>query len=384
MTTAMTVAAPQWENQELLDTIKQTVCKGATDAQFRMFIEVCKATGLNPFLKEIWFVPSVGVMAGRDAYLKKANEHPQFDGMETRVERDDKNVPIKAVCTVWRKDRGHPIIAEAYYNEYRKSGAVWQTYPSAMIAKVAEVLALKRSFAINGIVTEEEIGNPEERGSKEAQREYLASRGIGLPGNKARCCEGGFFGEEHDCRKSKPTSPEVIHELADALDQPPAIKTIEMRHASQVAEADAALAEVKKPAKRKKGGVSFETLKHFKELKGMLRDVTGDDLAYYTRLRDSGYEHSDEIKDDAEARGLYKALLLIHKRATEQKQLLALFEHSSEVIGVREFTDLLGVHGAETMADAMQLGGDALGALLTELKAKVDEHAPKDSVTLRS
>jgi phage recombination protein Bet len=150
--------------RETIETIKQTVCKGATDAQLKVFLEVCRATTLNPFLREVWFVPSVGIMAGRDGYLAIANRNPQFDGMETRVERDEKNVPIKAICTVWRKDRAHPIICEAYYSEYRKSSGVWSQYPSAMISKVAEVLALKRSFAINGVVTEEEIGT----GSREA------------------------------------------------------------------------------------------------------------------------------------------------------------------------------------------------------------------------
>jgi len=158
----------RYDQPAMIETIRQTVCKGATDAQFRMFIEVCRGSGLNPFLREIWFVPSVGIMAGRDGYLAVANKHPQFDGMETRVERDEKNVPIKATCTVWRKDRVHPIICEAYYNEYKKGGGVWAQYPSAMISKVAEVLALKRSFAINGVVTEEEIGNPEPRGSAAA------------------------------------------------------------------------------------------------------------------------------------------------------------------------------------------------------------------------
>jgi phage recombination protein Bet len=152
------VVRDKYDQPSMADTLKQTVCKGATDAQFRMFIEVARATGLNPFLREIWFVPSVGIMAGRDGYLAVANRHPQFDGMETRVERDAKNVPIKATCTVWRKDRGHPIICEAYYSEYRKQSGVWTQYPSAMISKVAEVLALKRSFAINGVATEEEIG----------------------------------------------------------------------------------------------------------------------------------------------------------------------------------------------------------------------------------
>ncbi len=160
----------QYDDAEMIRTLRETVCRGATDAQFRMFVEVCRATTLNPFLREIWFVPQVGILAGRDGYLAIANRHPQFDGMETRVTRDEKNVPIKAVCTVWRKDRSHPIICEAYYSEYRKSSGVWSQYPSAMISKVAEVLALKRSFAINGVVTEEEIGTGEPRGSAEASR----------------------------------------------------------------------------------------------------------------------------------------------------------------------------------------------------------------------
>ena len=164
------VARDRYDERVMVETLKQTVAKGATDAQFRMFIEVCRATGLDPFLREVWFVPSVGIMAGRDGYLAIANKHPQFDGMSTHVDRDDKMVPIKATCTVWRKDRGHPIICEAYYSEYKKGGNVWSQYPSAMISKVAEVLALKRSFAINGVVTEEEIGSgePLPRGSAAA------------------------------------------------------------------------------------------------------------------------------------------------------------------------------------------------------------------------
>lgn len=164
MSTELTVvggaAVSRYDNPEIISTIKQTVCKGATDAQLRVFLEVCKRTGLDPFLKEIWYVAEKSlIMAARDGYLRVANEHPMFDGMETRVERDDKKVPIRATCTVYRKDRAHPITCEAYYSEYKKSSPVWTQYPSAMISKVAEVLALKRSFAINGVVTEEEVGN---------------------------------------------------------------------------------------------------------------------------------------------------------------------------------------------------------------------------------
>jgi phage recombination protein Bet len=183
MSTALTVhqgggaQISKYEDREFIDTIKQTVCRGATDAQLKMFVEVCKSTGLNPFLKEIWYVAEKGlIMAARDGYLRVANENPQFDGIETRVERDENAKPIKAVCTVWRKDRNHPTVCEAYYSEYKKSSPVWQQYPSAMIGKVAEVLALKRSFAINGVVTEEEIGDiPTPQGPPPNSKEAAAA-----------------------------------------------------------------------------------------------------------------------------------------------------------------------------------------------------------------
>lgn len=163
--TALVPVKFSWDTKEGVATIKQTVAKGATDAQLFMFLEVCRSTGLNPFLREVWFIQnknqpeSSQIMAGRDGYLRVANEHPAFDGMETKVEwNGERTTPIRAVCTVWRKDRTHPITMEAEWRDYYKSGsAVWTQYKGAMISKVAEVLALKRAFSINGVVTEEEV-----------------------------------------------------------------------------------------------------------------------------------------------------------------------------------------------------------------------------------
>ena len=302
--------AIRWDDAELLETIKQTVCKNATDSQFRMFIEVCKATGLNPFLKEIWYVPSVGVMAGRDGYLRKANEHPQFDGMETRVERDAKDIPIKAVCTVWRKDRNHPVIAEAYYNEYKKGGNVWQTYPSAMISKVAEVLALKRSFAINGVVTEEEIGTKEERGSREAQVEYLESKGIAAPAPKE---------------------------------------------------------------KRKRGTISFDALKDWGKLKKDVAEVTGSTELYYTALNTYGYDHADEIKTKEDGISIWRIIGAGLTKARADKELTAILEHASEVLGVRTFGEILKRHSIDSIESVLSMESDPLTALLAEIKFFVDE-----------
>lgn len=385
MSTNALAVLPQYEDEALLATIRDTVCKGATPAQFRMFIEVCKSTGLNPFLKEIWFVPSVGVMAARDGYLRIANQHPQFDGMETRVERDERNVPIKAVCTVWRKDRGHPIIAEAYYNEYKKSGNVWQNYPSAMIAKVAEVLALKRSFAINGVVAEEEIGT---QGSTEAQAEYLATKGlepyiapkrIGIDaGGHASGTDSQVNAQGRETQQasnvkspSNTVSPETIRELSDELDKPSTIKTIEIRKAAQDAEAEEAMKGAEKP-KRKKGRISFEALRKWGELKDELRKLTGTDTVYYSALKAKGYGHADEIATEADAAAIWKVLGAEVNRLKQDAELTQLLAVSSEAIGARAFADLLGLHGCLTIEDVLGLASDPLQALLSELKTAVD------------
>lgn len=310
-----TALATQWDSREMIDTLKQTVCKGATDAQFRMFVEVCKATGLNPLLKEIWFVQGVGVMAARDGYLAIANRSPLFDGMETRVERDEKGIPIRAICSVWRKDRSHPVTMEAFYDEYRKDSQVWRTYKSAMISKVAEVLALKRSFAINGVVTEEEIGTEQERGSREAQQQVAESQ---------------------------------IRKLSAASD-----------HAEIVIEPKAA------PSK---GKVSFKALEGFKVMKGDLNEISGSDDAYYGILENFGYTKSNQIADDAEAKSIYKTMATLNKQLREDKGLETTLTEAAEFIGVPTFMRILGANGCESITEAMTLGGTALAALLTELR----------------
>ena len=278
----------KWADQEMINTLKDTVCKGATNAQFRMFAEVCKATGLSPWLKEIWFVPGVGVMAGRDGYLRVANESPQFDGMETRVERDAKNVPIKATCSVWRKDRSHPITCEAYYNEYKRSGGVWDKYPSAMISKVAEVLALKRSFSINGVVTEEEIGEQEPTRAEKVQ----AAKEVGAA--KLATMQGEVY-------------------QAQFVEQP------------EMAEA---------PAK-----ISFKALEWFKDVKTELKKL-GAEARYYGILKTFGAEKSNQL-NEINARDAYKTL------AAELKAIRLIVADREETDKL--YSSLVMTHGADAV-----------------------------------
>lgn len=171
-----------YEDKVMLDTLRNTVCQGATDAEFRMFVEICKSTGFNPFKREVWFIKSKGytknngeqvegkvqIMTGIMGYLAIANKHPQFDGMECEIEREDGGKPIRAIAKVYRKDRRFPSVGEALFSEYYQRGreykgeykaTVWDSKPSIMIAKVAKSIALREAFPqeLGGTNTEEEM-----------------------------------------------------------------------------------------------------------------------------------------------------------------------------------------------------------------------------------
>lgn len=304
------VARYDYDSAEVVQTIKQTVAKGATDAQLRMFLEVCRRTGLDPFLKEIWYVPEKGIiMAGRDGYLRVANEHPMFDGMETRVERDRDGRPVKATCSVWRKDRNHPITCEAYYSEYVKTSPVWRQYPSAMIGKVAEVLSLKRSFSINGVVTEEEIGQGggEERGSAAAaqavaEAKIAAMRRANVQQFPQPAAEIIDAIPEPDFLEPPPEEDDTPYEIVDGDDHGPDSELQRELRDSII------LAEARKNPDRPLP-THYQMLQAFADIKKRYQNI-GFERTYYQWLANYGRRHSNEFDDTGEARACYKQMSL--------------------------------------------------------------------------
>lgn len=166
----------QYTDDEI-NTIKNTVAKGASDSELKMFLHVCETYGLDPFLKEIFYSQKMKtIITSRDGYLKAAQRDLKFDGIQSMAvfSEDEFEVDV-AAHTVNHKfgkgDRGKiigawaivykrgilPVIAYADYKEYKKNTSIWETYKSAMCCKVAEAFALKRQFGISGLVTQEEI-----------------------------------------------------------------------------------------------------------------------------------------------------------------------------------------------------------------------------------
>ena len=183
-------------NQELAEkledkrqVIKSTVAKGASDNELEMFMHLAKEYGLDPFQKEIFFWKKGGrvtTMTSRDGYLKIANQHPAYEGMDSNIiypgdelEITKKDIklksdsvdnmskkPVGAYAVVYRSDRKIPTKIRVPFQEYFKANSYkdnWKKYPSAMILKVAESMALKRAFSVSGLVSKEEIGLEEQQ-----------------------------------------------------------------------------------------------------------------------------------------------------------------------------------------------------------------------------
>ncbi len=184
----MTARLKTEQQHDTSEHIRKVAALGATDDEFKTFIHLCNTYNLDPLKKEIYFIKYGGkstIITSRDGYLKIANVHQAFDGLESDVvyqgdmlsKRDDGSLLITygqehltfdkskltgAFCSVFRKDREKATTVFVSIKEYYKRDApIWQQYTNAMILKVAESMALKRAFAISGLVTKEEIEGKE-------------------------------------------------------------------------------------------------------------------------------------------------------------------------------------------------------------------------------
>lgn len=145
------------EQQQL---IKDTVAKGVTDDEFKLFLYTATKYNLDPLIGQIWCVKygtsPASIFAGRDGFLAKAHESGQFNGMEAEPKFDQNGNLVSATCSVHRKDMEHPVTVTAYLAEYNSGKANWAKMPITMICKVAESQALRKAFSISGIYSEEE------------------------------------------------------------------------------------------------------------------------------------------------------------------------------------------------------------------------------------
>lgn len=183
-------------SNEKLQLIKDTFCRGSTNDEFNLFVHVCKKTGLDPTLRQVYAVKrwdsnlkreSMTIQTGIDGYRLIAERTGKYcPGKETTFQYDSNGNLVSATAYVKKLTSDgtwHEIPATAFYSEYcqkTKEGkpmAMWAKMPHIMLSKCAESVCLRKAFPgdLSGIYTKEEMQQAEIEVDLECQAALHAS-----------------------------------------------------------------------------------------------------------------------------------------------------------------------------------------------------------------
>jgi phage recombination protein Bet len=188
MTTSVTKHEQLDDGQLLL--LKNTIAKGASTAEFDMFVQVCNRLRLDPFSRQIFLVKRY------DSSLRAEVAQPQvsIDGFRLVAERTGQyrgqtppqwcgrdgvwhdvwladEPPTAARCGVYREGFAEPLYRVARYASYvqttrdkqtgqMRPNRMWSTMPDVMLHKCTEMLAIRAAFPneLSGVYGTDEMG----------------------------------------------------------------------------------------------------------------------------------------------------------------------------------------------------------------------------------
>ena len=150
--------------REEVELVKDQVCRGATDAELKLFLRAAKHFGLDPLARQIhalkrWnsdlnrevMTPQVGIDGFRLVAERTGRYAP---GPRPVFTYDDQHRLLSCVASVKKyvQNEWHIVEGEAFWEEYvarKKNGdpnRMWSEKPHVMLGKCAEAAALRKAF----------------------------------------------------------------------------------------------------------------------------------------------------------------------------------------------------------------------------------------------
>lgn len=180
-----------------IEDVKKYICPEATNQEIVLFIELCKAQGLNPFIREAYLIKygtaKANMVVGKDVFTKRAQNHPKFKGYQAGVivqRNSDKEIIERIGAFVlngqetllggWAKvfvdGYSEAVENRVSFAEYGSQQSTWKKMPATMIRKVALVQSFREAFpdVLGGLYDSSEMGvEPKENDPIEIKSEHV-------------------------------------------------------------------------------------------------------------------------------------------------------------------------------------------------------------------
>lgn len=227
-------------DERKLELLKNTICKGATNDEFDLFLHACNRTGLDPFMRQIYAVKrwngaskreEMTIQTGIDGYRLIAERTGKYSpGREPLYTYDSEGRIISATSFVKKQTADgswHEVAATAFFNEYcqktkeGKPTRFWMQMAHTMLAKCAEALALRKAFPgdLSNLYTKEEMMQAEKLDIEgEVITNLIQSEGV------SKTSQDASINHSPDVRRMVDNIPKVIDksqwtELNQLIDQ---------------------------------------------------------------------------------------------------------------------------------------------------------------------
>jgi phage recombination protein Bet len=144
------------EPSKLLETLKATAFKGASNEEMLALVVVSNEYGLSPLTKQIYAFPAKGggivPVVSIDGWISMVNRQPQLDGIEFDMSPDGE----ECTCHIHIKGRSKPVVVTEYKSECFRATEPWKTMPKRMLRHKALIQCARVAFGFSGIYDEDE------------------------------------------------------------------------------------------------------------------------------------------------------------------------------------------------------------------------------------
>lgn len=148
------------DSGKMLETLKATVFKNATNEELVALVVVANEYQLNPFLKELYAFPAKGggivPVVSVDGWIKMINRQPSFDGIDFSYETSEDGTPYSCTANIYAKGRSRPTSVTEYYGECFRATEPWKQMPRRMLRHKAMIQAGRVAFGFSGVHDEDE------------------------------------------------------------------------------------------------------------------------------------------------------------------------------------------------------------------------------------